>query len=105
MNSRKQKVDRWPEFLKYSLIIKATEPIVIGNWKDMRLTSDVQWWLYENVGNTTNSGWHKDQWHPAKPKFLVEVKKFSESRSGAHWYILLKFFDEEDAMAFKLTWL
>ena len=105
MNAQKQKIDRWPQFLKYSIIVKHEDPIIVGYWGDnRRLKDEVQLWLEDNVGYTKDSSWHKDRWHPSKPKFLVEVMKFSQADLMTNWCLKVRFYDEEDAMAFKLTW-
>lgn len=105
MNTQKQKIDRWPQFLNYSVMVDRFEPIFVKSWvENKRLTDEAQDWLEENVGYTKESSWHKDKWHPAKPKFLVEMVDFAEGRNITKC-LMVRFYDEEDAMAFKLTWL
>ena len=105
MNAQKQKVDRWPQYLKYSVKLDGQESIIVGNFgENRRLIDEVQTWLEENIGYTTETSWHKDKWHPAKPKFLVDVIQFPEANLMTNWCLIVRFYDETDAMAFKLTW-
>ena len=99
----------WESFLRHSITL------VAPHWETVAymypsgidgplLKPEVDDWLEMNVGYTKDSPWHRDQWHPLKPKFLFLPSLYHPGISR-QWACVFKFFEEEDAMAFKLAWL
>lgn len=99
----------WSNYLRYPVelpredidrLLDNSFNIFTGNH---RLHYEVEEWCEENIGYTDQSDWHKDPWHPKKPKWELEVR-VNYSNYRQHVTGRVKFFDIEDAIAFKLRW-
>ena len=100
--------NKWENYLQYNVVYSSDEWKKIAYHRDLEyfppvLKTEVETWLEENIGFTSDSPWHKDQYHPAKPKwhFTATVE---QSRYNDTFYCIVKFYTEEDALAFKLAW-
>ena len=94
--------------MNYSVYLSADDQprLIIYDGDDPILRYIVQDWLDENVGYTTNTIWHRDRWHPMKPKWIFKaVRTTYDSTNPYGLECCFKFIEAEDAMGFKLRWL
>ena len=100
----------WKDYLKYTVYLpKETHKLLLyNNWTcdsdNIKLQYYVEEWCEENVGYTSLSDWHKDRWHPEKPKWYFECRIENIRYQRRRIIGVVRFFEIEDAMAFKLRW-
>ena len=97
-----EKKNRWGRYLKHKITFGPLDwkkiSYVAGG--QIHLLTSVEQWLEENVGYTKDSPWHKNKFYPPKPKYIMDVEHIRYNG----YYVTIAFYDEGDALAFKLTW-
>ena len=69
------------------------------------LRMEILEWLDENVGETNKSSWHKNPYYPKRPKWMFVSRRLSYVKfTMVPYECCIKFLEEEDAVAFALTW-
>lgn len=101
-----KKHNRWEDHLKHVIVLPYEDwgQIVTEGLGDPYVRPRVDNWLEENIGYTNQSLWHKDKFHPFKPKWHYEFSN-SSGRFCSKLYLTFRFFEQEDALAFKLAWM